>query len=147
MTSKFVMANIKMPIEIKPDNTIVPMQHLSNVYIVSVIDSIDEIAVDMNLPDIISQAHKLVQPRLPVCTTQPPLPEIIVPDAETTTEINEDDNISKTGLPPQPQLWIHPEELHKKPPLFKKNASFKNHGKYNHRVTAKTREYNNILSR
>ena len=59
--SKFVMATIKMPIEIKPDNTIVPLQHLSNVYVVSIIDSINEIIIDRALPDIVSQAHRLFQ--------------------------------------------------------------------------------------
>ena len=39
MSSRFVMANIQMPIEIKPDNTIVPLQQFSNVHVVSIISS------------------------------------------------------------------------------------------------------------
>lgn len=123
MTSRFVMANIKMPIEIKPDNTIVPLQHLSNVYVVSIIDSINEISIDRTLPDIVAQAHQMFQDRLPISTVQLHNPPV-------------DDPISGS----QPQLWIRTEELRKTPPQFKKNTSFKNRGKYNHRTTAKTRE-------
>ena len=117
------MANIKMPIEIKPDNTIVPLQHLSNVYVVSIIDSINEIIIDRTLPDIVSQAHRLFQERVHTSTVTEPDPQ---PD---------------TPIPiSQPQLWIRPEELRKAPAQFKKNTSFKNRGKYSHRATAKTRE-------
>ncbi len=125
--SKFVMATIKMPIEIKPDNTIVPLQHLSNVYVVSIIDSINEIIIDRTLPDIVTQAHRLFQERVHTSTvTEPdPQPE---PARDTTIPIS------------QPQLWIRPEELRKTPSQFKKNTSFKNRGKYSHRATAKTRE-------
>lgn len=121
--SKFVMATIKMPIEIKPDNTIMPLQHLSNVYVVSIIDSINEIIIDRTLPDIVSQAHRLFQERVHTSTVTEPYPQ---PD---------------TPIPiSQPQLWIRPEELRKAPAQFKKNTSFKNRGKYSHRATAKTRE-------
>jgi len=121
------MATIKMPIEIKPDNTIVPLQHLSNVYVVSIIDSINEIIIDRTLPDIVTQAHRLFQERVHTSTvTEPdPQPE---PARDTTIPIS------------QPQLWIRPEELRKTPSQFKKNTSFKNRGKYSHRATAKTRE-------
>jgi len=121
MTSRFVMANIKMPIEIKPDNTIVPLQHLSNVYVVSIIDSINEIIIDRTLPDIVSQSHRLFQEQLHTSRVTEPAHENPIPIS-------------------QPQLWIRPEELRKTPAQFKKNTSFKNRGKYNHRATAKTRE-------
>ena len=122
--SRFVMANIKMPIEIKPDNTIVPLQHLSAVHVVSIIDSINDIIIDRNLPDIVAQAQQMFQDRLPISAAQLHNPHV-------------DDPISGS----QPQLWIRLEELRKTPPQFKKNTSFKNRGKYNHRATAKTREY------
>ena len=132
MTSKFVMANIKMPIEIKPDNTIVPLQHLSNVYVVSIIDSINEITIDRNLPDIVVQAHRMFQERLPISTAPSP------PNSETVVQKMVEPD---TPIPvSQPQLWIRQEELRKTPSQFKKNTSFKNRGKYNHRATAKTRE-------
>lgn len=126
MTSRFVMANIKMPIEIKPDNTIVPLQHLSNVYVVSIIDSINEITIDRTLPDIVVQAQRLFQERLPISTAPT---QSIGPEHDTPIIVS------------QPQLWIRPEELRKTPSQFKKNTSFKNRGKYNHRATAKTREH------
>lgn len=131
MTSRFVMANIKMPIEIKPDNTIVPLQHLSNVYVVSIIDSINEIIIDRTLPDIVSQAHRLFQGRVHTSAVTEPQPE---PD--TNQEQAHDTPIPVS----QPQLWIRPEELRKTHAQFKKNTSFKNRGKYNHRATAKMRE-------
>lgn len=130
MTSRFVMANIKMPIEIKPDNTIVPLQHLSNVYVVSIIDSINEITIDRTLPDIVVQAHRMFQERAHISTAQSPPPDVVEPASVTD---------SPTSVS-QPQLWIRPEELRKTPSQFKKNTSFKNRGKYNHRATAKTRE-------
>jgi len=134
MTSRFVMANIKMPIEIKPDNTIVPLQHLSNVYVVSIIDSINEIIIDRALPDIVSQAHRLFQERVHISTVTEPEPE---QDLEPEPELEHD-----TPIPiSQPQLWIRPEELRRTTAQFKKNTSFKNRGKYNHRATAKTREH------
>jgi len=120
------MANIKMPIEIKPDNTIVPLQHLSNVYVVSIIDSINEITIDRTLPDIVAQSHRLFQERLHAEPEQEPDPQ---PAHDTPLPVS------------QPQLWIRPEELRKTPAQFKKNTSFKNRGKYSHRATAKTREH------
>ena len=125
MTSRFVMANIKMPIEIKSDNTIVPLQHLSNVYVVSIIDSINEITIDRTLPDIVVQAHRMFQERLPSSNAQT---QSIGLEHDTPIPVS------------QPQLWIRQEELRKTPSQFKKNTSFKNRGKYNHRATAKTRE-------
>lgn len=157
MASRFVMANIKMPIEIKHDNAIVPLHQYSQIYIVSVIDSVDEVVMDKSLPDIITQAERLFQEGLPVSTTQPPIQEMMVPAVEPTQDDNHTKSVSlppssPTPSPPLPspspiQIWIYPEELHKTPPHFKKNASFKNHGKYNHRVTAKTRDYNLKLSK
>jgi hypothetical protein len=118
------MANIKMPIEIKPDNTIVPLQHLSTVYVVSIIDSINEITIDRTLPDIVAQSNRLFQERVHTSTVTEPEPA------------------HDTPIPvSQQQLWIRPEELRKTPAQFKKNTSFKNRGKYNHRATAKTREH------
>jgi hypothetical protein len=131
------MANVQMPIEIKPDNTIVPLQHLSTVYVISIIDSINDIIVDRTLPDIVSQADRMFQERVTISTTQEPLNDesivqkIIVPDPNNNLDLH----VS------QPQLWIRTEELRKAPSQFKKNTSFKNRGKYNHRTTVKTREY------
>ena len=59
MSSRFVMANIQMPIEIKPDNTIVPLQQFSNVRVVSIINSINDVQVDRSLPDIITQSNMM----------------------------------------------------------------------------------------
>ena len=128
MTSKYVMANIQMPIEIKPDNTIVPLQQLSNVRVVSIISSINDVHIDRSLPDIITQSNEMFE-KQNITVTEPENKSC--DDTEPTTE------------PPivhVPQLWIRPEELRKTPLPFKKNSSFKNHSKYRHRSTAKKRE-------
>lgn len=128
MTSRYVMANIQMPIEIKPDNTMVPLQQFSNVRVVSIISSINDVHIDRSLPDIITQSNEMFEKQnIPV--TEPENKSC--DDTEPTTE------------PPVvhvPQLWIRPEELRKTSLPFKKNSSFKNHSKYKHRSTAKKRE-------
>ena len=128
MASRYVMANIQMPIEIKPDNTIVPLQQFSNVHVVSIISSINDVQVDRSLPDIITQSNEMFEKQnIPVAEPE----NKSCDEPEPTTE------------PPivhVPQLWIRPEELRKTPLPFKKNSSFKNHSKYRHRSTAKKRE-------
>ncbi len=130
MSSRFVMANIQMPIEIKPDNTIVPLQQFSNVHVVSIISSINDVHVDRSLRDIITQSNKMFEKQN-------------IPVAEPEPENKSCDDTEPTPEPPVvhvPQFWIRPEELRKTPLPFKKNSSFKNHSKYRHRSTAKKRE-------
>lgn len=133
MSSRFVMANIQMPIEIKHDNTIVPLQQLSNVHVVSIISSITDIQVDRSLPDIITQTNAMFK-------KQDVSPS---PEPEQEQEDRSCDEPEPTIEPPVvqvPQLWVRPNELRKTPLPFKKNSSFKNHGKYKHRTTAKKRD-------
>ena len=128
MSSRYVMANIQMPIEIKPDNTIVPLQQFSNVHVVSIISSINDIQVDRSLPDIITQSNKMFEKQnIPVAEPE----NKSCDEPEPTTEPH---------IVHVPQLWIRPEELRKTPLPFKKNSSFKNHSNYRHRSTAKKRE-------
>lgn len=132
MSSRFVMANIQMPIEIKPDNTIVPLQQFSNVHVVSIISSINDVHVDRSLPDIITQSNAMFGKQ-----------KISVPEQVQAPENKSCDDPDPTTEPPVvhvPQLWIRPDELRKTPLPFKKNSSFKNHSKYKHRSTAKNRE-------
>jgi len=128
MTTRYVMANIEMPIEIKPDNTIVPLQQLSNIRVVSIISSVNDIIVDKTIPDIITQTNSLLETSSESC------------NENETTNTQETDEIIEPPVVKIPQLWIHPDELRKKPLPFKKNSSFKNHSKYKHRTTAKKRE-------
>lgn len=150
MTSRFVMANIRMPIEIKNDNTIVPLQQLSNVYIDFIIDSINDINIDRTLPDIVTQTNRLFQERAQPQSTNIPQQVSIYnqPDqAGTNIQINSITTPeNKIGLHNSPSgnsnthhMWIRPDELRKTPPQFKRNTSFKNRGKYSHRTTVKTR--------
>lgn len=136
MSSRYVMANIKMPIEIKPDNTIVPLQHMSSVYVESIIHSISDVIIDDTLPDILIQANALF-----TCNDE------IMDDSnsnssmdDSTEPINDSvDSRSITNAKPL-HLWIRPEEMRKSHPPVKRNTSFKNRSKYNHRVTAKMRD-------
>ena len=138
MSSRYVMANIQMPIEIKPDNTIVPLQQFSNVRVVSIISSINDIQVERSLPDIITQSNTMFEKQnIPVQEPEP------VPVQEPEQEYNSCDEHESTMEPPMvqvPQIWIRPDELRKTPLPFKKNSSFKNQSKYKHRTTAKKRE-------
>ena len=120
------MANIRMPIEIKSDNTIVPLQQLSNVYVDFIIDSINDIDIDRTLPDILTQANRMFQER-------------VLPQPDTAHENTCDLHNSRSGGSNTQHMWIMPDELHKTTPHFKRNTSFKNRGKYSHRTTAKTR--------
>jgi hypothetical protein len=118
------MANIQMPIEIKQDNTIVPLQHMSSVYIESIIESISDIVVDDTLPDILIQANALFK-----CNE-----EIMDNNMDDSTEPSIRPN--ETPL----QLWVRPEEIRKSIQQPKRNTSFKNRSKYNHRFTSKMRD-------
>jgi len=125
------MANIRMPIEIKNDNTIVPLQQLSNVYVDFIIDSINDINIDRTLPDILTQANRMFQERVLPLPTNSPQPG--------TAQENKIDLQNSPSPSNTQHMWIRPDELHKTPPHFKRNTSFKNRGKYSHRTTAKTR--------
>ena len=150
MSSRFVMANIQMPIEIKPDNTIVPLQQFSNVRVVSIINSINDVQVDRSLPDIITQSNvmfgkqQISVPEPMQAPEQVQEPEPMQAPKQTPEPENKScDDLDPTTEPPVvhvPQLWIRPDELRKTPLPFKKNSSFKNHSKYKHRSTAKNRE-------
>lgn len=139
MSSRFVLANIKMPIEITHDNKIKPMQHLSNIYVVSIIDSINDITIDRSLPDVITQSNMLFQSRV----VESSRVETVIPSSPTMMEDDEQEQEPPSIhniIPSSPfQLWIRPDELHKTPKPFKQNTTFKNHGKYSHRATAKYR--------
>jgi len=120
MSSKYVMANIHIPIEIKPDNSIIPLEHLSSIHIISIIQSIDGVHPDSSLPDILTQVNTLFR-------------EQEVGAVESIQESIQEPELQK-------QIWIRPEELRKTPPPRKINSSFKNRGNYHHRTTAKRRE-------
>lgn len=123
-----------MPIEIKHDNTIVPLQQFSNVHVVSIISSINDIQVDRSLPDIITQSNAMFEKQKISTHVHAPEP---APEQE---DISCDEPTTEPHIVHVPQLWIRPEELRKTPLPFKKNSSFKNHSKYRHRSTAKKRE-------
>jgi len=148
MSSRFVMANIKMPIEITHDNIVKPLQHLSNVYVVSIIDSITDIIIDRTLPDVITQADHMFQTRtidpIHVEPLQPSYIPIVKSDEQGSVPapvpLPVPAPVPNTTSTPPFQLWIHPEELHKSTPAFKQNTTFKHRSKYNHRSTSKHRD-------
>jgi hypothetical protein len=116
MSSKYVMANVEMPIEITPDNKAIPLHEYSVINIVSIIDSVNNLK-KKNVPDIITQSTELFEKqRL--------------------------DNISSTNTDlPHSGLFIYPEEIKTKTSLQKRNTSFKNR-KFRQRSTSKYREPN-----
>ena len=142
MSSKYVLANIEMPIEITHDNKIIPLQNLSCARVVSIIDSIADIKIDKTIPDIITQSTLLFDKQNSQNTSViEPIVELSVnPDehseVEPTLEQPIEESVSTQYIP----LVILPEELRKTPSLFKKNTSFKNRSNYSHRNTAKNRE-------
>ena len=138
MSSRFVMANIQMPIEIKADNTIVPLQQFSNVHVVSIISSINDVHVDRSLPDIITQSNAMFG-KQKISVPEPMQAPKQTPEPENKS-CDEQDPTTEPPAVHVPQLWIRPDELRKTPLPFKKNSSFKNHSKYKHRSTAKNRE-------
>lgn len=140
MTSRFVMANIQMPIEIKADNTIVPLQHFSNVRVVSIINSINDVQVDRSLPDIITQSNAMFGKQNISVPEPVQAPEQVQAPEPENKSCDEQDPTTEPPAVHVPQLWIRPDELRKTPLPFKKNSSFKNHSKYKHRSTAKNRE-------
>jgi hypothetical protein len=145
MSSKYVLANIEMPIEITHDNKIIPLQNLSCVRVVSIIDSIADIKIDKTIPDIITQSTLLFNVHNSQNTS------VIEPTVALPTEPDEHNEVDPTHEHPIEEtdstdsthripLIILPEELRKTPSPFKKNTSFKNRSNYSHRNTAKHRE-------
>ena len=150
MSSKYVMANIMMPIEIKPDNTIVTLDNFSRIEVVSIINSISCLNTCKSQISIIEQANKLFQEELNqqnetvnIENKDDNIQEI----QEKKTEIFEEkyqeediikENIEDTKPNEEIQLFIRPEEIVKKTSHFKKNSSFKKRN-FNPRVTLKNR--------
>jgi len=150
MNSRYVMANIKMPIQITANNEICPLQNLSSIHVVSIIDSISNLNRDINQDDIISQANKLFKERedqesSDAKETEQIQEEPIKEKEEENTE-KEEENTEKEEEPfvvssPEivQQLFIYPEEIRKSISRVKQNSSLKKRSKYNPRTTVKNR--------
>jgi len=151
------MANIKMPIQITANNEICPLQNLSSIHVVSIIDSISNLNRDINQDDIISQANKLFKERedqesSDAKETEQIQEEPIKEKEEENTE-KEEENTEKeeenTEKEEEPfvvsspeivqQLFIYPEEIRKSISRVKQNSSLKKRSKYNPRTTVKNR--------
>ena len=153
MSSRYVMANIEMPIEITANNEICPLQNLSSIHVVSIIDSISNLNRDINQTDIIGQANKLFKEREDQEARDATETEQIqeeqdnyVEDEEEEEEEEEEENTeteeeSCVVSSPQtiPQLFIYPEEIRKSISGVKQNSSLKKRSKYNPRTTVKNR--------
>ncbi len=122
MSSKYVMANVEMPIEITPDNKAIPLHEYSVINIISIIDSVNNLK-KKNVPDIITQSTELFE-------------------KQRLDNISSTDTIPSTNADlPHSGLFIYPEEIKTKTSLQKRNTSFKNR-KFRQRSTSKYREPN-----
>jgi hypothetical protein len=143
MNSRYVMANIEMPIEITANNEICPLQNLSSVHVVSIIDSISNLNRNINSVDIISQANKLFKERedqesSDTKETEKIQEEPIKEKEEENTETEEEPSVVSSPEIVQ-QLFIYPEEIRKSVSRVKQNSSLKKRSKYNPRTTVKNR--------
>lgn len=59
MTSRYVMAQIYMPIEIKPDNTVVSLHEYADIRIQSVISNIDQLSRPSPIPSLMEQIEAI----------------------------------------------------------------------------------------
>jgi hypothetical protein len=146
MSSRYVMANIEMPIEITANNEICPLQNLSSIHVVSIIDSISNLNRDINQTDIIGQANKLFKEREDQEARDAKETEQIQEEQDNYVEEEEEENTeteeeSCVVSSPQtiPQLFIYPEEIRKSISGVKQNSSLKKRSKYNPRTTVKNR--------
>lgn len=142
MNSRYVMANIEMPIEITANNEICPLQNLSSIHVVSIIDSISNLNRDINQDDIISQANKLFKEReneesSDTKETEQIQEEPIKEKEEENTETEEPSVVSSPEI--VQQMFIYPEEIRKSVSRVKQNSSLKKRSKYNPRTTVKNR--------
>lgn len=128
MNSRYVMANIEMPIEITANNEICPLQNLSSIHVVSIIDFISNLNRDINQDDIISQANKLFKEREDQESS----------DTTETEQIQEEPSVVSSPEIVN-QLFIYPEEIRKSISRVKQNSSLKKRSKYNPRTTVKNR--------
>ena len=136
MNSRYVMANIEMPIEITANNEICPLQNLSSIHVVSIIDSISNLNRDINKDDIISQANKLFKEREDQESSDTKETEQI--QEEPIKEKEEEPSVVSSPEIVQ-QLFIYPEEIRKSVSRVKQNSSLKKRSKYNPRTTVKNR--------
>lgn len=136
MNSRYVMANIEMPIEITANNEICPLQNLSSIHVVSIIDSISNLNRDINKDDIISQANKLFKEREDQESSD-------TKETEQTQEEPIEEKEEEPSVVSSPeivkQLYIYPEEIRKSISRVKQNSSLKKRSKYNPRTTVKNR--------
>jgi len=143
MNSRYVMANIEMPIEITANNEICPLQNLSSIHVISIIDSISNLNRDINQDDIISQANKLFKERedqesSDAKETEQIQEEPIKETEEENTETEEEPFVV-SSTETIPELFIYPEEIRKSNSRVKQNSSLKKRSKYNPRTTVKNR--------
>ena len=124
MTSRYVMAQIHMPIEIKPDNTVVSLHEYADIHIQSVISDFDQLkrpSPNTSLIDQINAVFEKVKQE---------------EDAEKEDAEKEDAEV----LLAQPaQLIVQREDIKPRARADHHNSSFKRKGPYTHRRTCKQR--------
>lgn len=75
MTSRYVMAQIYMPIEIKPDNTVVSLHEYADIRIQSVISNIDQLSRPSPTPTLMEQIEAIFA--VPSVVADKPVPLVV----------------------------------------------------------------------
>lgn len=124
--SKYVMAHVEMPIEVKPDGTINPLQGMVKMRITHTIQSIESIDMTDMPPSIQQQIDELLKKEKE--------------SSDNNNIINQNNNIKGGNA----EMVILKEECKKTLQKKTNNCSFKNYKKhnYNHNKTAKNYKLN-----
>jgi hypothetical protein len=119
MTSKYVMAQIHMPIEIKPDNTVVSLHEYADIHIQSVISDFDQLKRPSPNTSLIDQINAVFE--------------------KVKQEEDAEKEDAEVHLAQPAQLVVQREDIKPRARADHHNSSFKRKGPYTHRRTCKQR--------
>jgi hypothetical protein len=119
MTSRYVMAQIHMPIEIKPDNTVVSLHEYADIHIQSVISDFDQLKRPSPNTSLIDQINAVFE--------------------KVKQEEDAEKEDAEVHLAQPAQLVVQREDIKPRARADHHNSSFKRKGPYTHRRTCKQR--------
>jgi hypothetical protein len=141
MSSKYVMVNVEMPAEVKPDGSINPLQYMVKTRVVRILKSLDEIDMTDMPPSLIAQVNAIFE----INNQKEQINSNQVSDVINTDDdvgsidnniINNDNNIKQA----EKIMYVLKDECKKTPQKKTNNCSFKNkksNATYNNRKTMK----------
>ena len=121
MTSRYVMAQIHMPIEIKPDNTVVSLHEYADIQVQSVISDFDKLKRPSPNTSLMEQINAVFNN---------------VSSVNTKTEVVAEKN---NHVMQAVQMVVQREDIKPRARSDHHNSSFKRKGPYTHRRTCKQR--------